>query len=222
MSHFTIEENDPEKADKFARYEIEYNLYADRKKAGKAKGKLVSDGYDGGWLVEFDSKAVPDKCNIAVSLGYNPYPREEKLELIDSDKKLGHAFVNANKQFKVISSIQEVTRIDIDGDQKSEYIVLVVDPKSNFAARCLMTSNMETVSYLKVFHEKVGTSEKDFLKFVEDEMSKDSEEIADINNDGIMEIIENMPVYEESLVNIYTFNNGKFDGSFINMCSLKP
>ena len=48
-----------------------------------------------------------------------------------------------------------------------------------------------------------------------------SSEIIDIDNDGIMEIIMQIPSYEGLLFEVFKYNNGNFDGEFITEASFQ-
>ena len=51
---------------------------------------------------------------------------------------------------------------------------------------------------------------------------QDSSEIIDINNDGIMEILMELPCYEGFVFRSFTYKNGAFSGDFITNSSLQP
>ena len=130
----------------------------------------------------------------------------------------GNVITEINNKFNVNSETKELCSTDLDGDGESEYIALVMDEKKDFFAKCLLDSNYNIISYLTVFNEKY----KDFTSLVTGYNLLDSGEIIDINNDGIMEILVDLPIYEGFSYKVFTYKNGEFDGDFINKCSLKP
>lgn len=46
--------------------------------------------------------------------------------------------------------------------------------------------------------------------------------VIDIDNDGIMEIVAELPSYEGFAFNVSEYNKGEFYGSYINECNIIP
>ncbi|UWG96235.1 hypothetical protein LPY66_15195 [Dehalobacter sp. DCM] len=204
----------------YLKYEREYYLYSDGTYIGRANGKIEGRGLDYYWQVVFPSE-IGKKYEVAISNSYNPYPRRFEYIASDFPKEFdenSEVIREINKKYNVNSCVKEVCRVDLDGNGKDEFLILVVDYVNNFFTKCLVDSNYHIVSYLTVFNEKYEY----FDELVKDCDVFSSGEIIDINNDGIMEIIVDLPCYEGLLFKIFTYNNGNFVGDYITNTSLKP
>lgn len=216
-----IKETDPEKKEQlYSKYEREYYLYSNNSLVGKADGKLEERGFDYYWQVTF-----PDELNyeyeVAISDSYNPYPRK----IVNTDSNFAEEFDangkvlnEINNKFNVNSMVKELSRIDLDDDGKDEFLALAVDKNNYFFAKCLIDSDYQIVSYLTVFKEK----HDDFDELVMNYDLFNSGEIFDMDNDGIMEVLVNLPSYEGLSFKAFKYKQGSFDGDFITETSIKP
>lgn len=201
------------------KYEKEYYLYSNNKFIAKAAGKVEGSGLDSYWKVVFPSNT--NKYEVAISESFSPYPRKIVFTTSHFKKEFddkGNIVSKINNKFGVSCKIKELVSIDLDGNGKNEYLALFIDEKSNFFAKCLIDSKYSIISYLTIFKESCAN----FNGTVDNYDLKNGNEIIDINDDGIMEIIVDMPSYEGNIFKVFTYKNGKFDGDFINNASFQP
>lgn len=203
------------------KYEQEYSIYSNGKFLGKAIGKTEGRGLDYYWDVSFDTEYGYEMALFGIN---NPYPREIKniepgipIEFKENERVSNEL----NSRFNVQSRISELTIVDLDGNGTNEYIALFVDKKNYFFTKCLIDSSFNIISYLTVLKEKENelVDWENFFKYYN---LQNSGEIIDINNDGIMEIILDNPIYEGFDFKVFTYKDGKLDGEFINMASIQP
>ena len=210
------------------KYNISYYLYNDGEFSAAAVGDLQEYTYENHWIVRFGNIDEPEeyKHQIAISQDYNPYPRTPVITADGFAQEFlsGSAISNQiTAKFEVYAKITELCTIDLEGNGTNEYIALFVDEDNNFFARCLINSSYEIVSYLTCFQDPfdnpaVLESDRLIYSYNLDKYH----EIADINNDGLMEILTYIPQYEGSMFKISAYDNGEFDGDFITWCSLVP
>lgn len=188
-----------------AKYEIKYYNYENGKYKGETEGKLEQT-YEGVGSVDNTSK-------IAMSQKYNAIPRKYKsyTDGTEIPKQLEEFFD---------CQIFEVQSIDLDGDNKEEYIVAYGNggfsgeenkgKYSNFSEIILLNSNFDKVATLvkakDQFQQEKGTITNDYYCDLE------NVEYIDIDNDNVMEILVDTNVYEGVGVNIYKYQNGKISG----------
>lgn len=214
------ETDSSKKQELYSKYEREYYLYSNGAFLGKANGKIEGRGLDYYWNVIIS----PDQqYEVALSKQYNPYPRQMTLINSNFPKEFnidGKVFKSVNNQFNVSATIRELYKVDIDGDNKDEYIALAVDEQSYFFAKCLIDSDLNVAAYLTVFKGKPKYG--DFQDLLKNYNLKDSGEIIDINNDGVMELLLRLPSYEGFNFKVFTYKNKVFDGAFITKASIDP
>ena len=216
------------------KYETEYFLYSDGAFLGRAKGK-IEEGSPYCWDIYFP--AIKYDHEIEISQKYNPYPREISYIKDNFQKefdKSSEVISLIDKQFEVHAVIKEMICTDLDNDGKKEYLGMFVDKKKCFFTKCLIDSNNKIISYVLAYQapaEKVEQAKSEwdefnasewFDGFIEEYNLQSSGEIVDINNDKIMEIIVELPVYDGFNFKVFTFNNGKFDGEFITKSNVFP
>ncbi len=188
-----------------AKYEIKYYNYENGKYKGETEGKLEQT-YEGVGSVDNTSK-------IAMSQRYNALPRKYKsyTDGTEIPKQLEEFFD---------CQIFEVQSIDLDGDNKEEYIVAYGNGSfsgeenkgkySNFSEIILLNSNFDKVATLvkakDQFQQEKGAITNDYYCDLE------NVEYIDIDNDNVMEILVDTNVYEGVGVNIYKYQNGKISG----------
>lgn len=201
----------------YNKYEREYYLYSDGALIGQSNGKIEERGLDYSWDISFGQE-FDNKVEVAISKQFNPYPRQITNISSDFNKEFeidGKVFKAVNNQFNVSATIREITKVDIDGEGKDEYIALAVDEQSYFFAKCLIDSDFNVVAYLTVFKGKPQFADFDrILKY------KYPCEIIDIDNDGVMEILLSLPTYEGFEYRIFKYKNRVFDGPFITRASV--
>lgn len=203
----------------YSKYETKYYLYSDGKYLGSAQGKIEGRGLDYCWEVNFPEKY--NQAEVAISEKFNTYPRQINYMTSDFPKEFsagGKILNQIDNQFKVNSKIKELCYVDLDGDYKEEYLAWVEDERNNFFAKCLVNSKLEIIAYVTVFQTKV----ENFEEIAKACNLKDAGEIIDINNDGIMEILVELPSYEGFDYRVFTYKNGIFNGEFITKCIVTP
>lgn len=188
------------------KYEIKYYNYENGKYKGETKGKLEQT-YEGVGSVSNTSK-------IAMSQKYNAIPRKYK-SYTDGTK--------IPKQLEEFFDCQifEVQSIDLDGDNKDEYIIAYGNggfsgeenkgKYSNFSEIILLNSNFDKVATLvrakDQFQQEGDTITNDYY------CDLNNVEYIDIDNDNVMEILVDTNVYEGIGVNVYKYQNGKISGN---------
>lgn len=187
------------------KYQIKYYNYEKGKYKGETKGKLEQT-YEG-------VGSVLNTSRIAMSQKYNAIPRKYKsyTDGTEIPKQLEEFFD---------CQIFEVQSIDLDGDNKEEYIVAYGNggfsgegnkgKYSNFSEIILLNSNFDKVATLvkakDQFQQEGDTITNDYYCDLE------NVEYIDIDNDNVMEILVDTNVYEGVGVNIYKYQNGKISG----------
>jgi hypothetical protein len=199
------------------KYSREYYLYSNQQFLGKENGIAEIRGYDYYWEVNFQNL---DNFEVAISQPYNPYPR--KVTDIYSEFALEPGnfctvISEVNNRFGVTCEITELLSVDLDGNGNDEYFIMLCDRESHFFAKCLLNPKYKIISYLTVVHEE----DEEYDYTIEEFRMQNSSEIIDIDNDGIMEIIMQIPSYEGLLFEVFKYNNGNFDGKFITEASFQ-
>ncbi len=199
------------------KYTREYYLYSNQQFLGKENGIAEIRGYDYYWEVNFQNLG---NFEVAISQPYNPYPR--KVSDISSEFALEPGnfctvISEVNNRFGVTCEITELLSVDLDGNGNDEYFIMLCDRESYFFAKCLLNPEYKIISYLTVVREE----DEEYDYTIEEFRMLNSSEIIDIDNDGIMEIIMQIPSYEGLLFEVFKYNNGDFDGEFITEASFQ-
>lgn len=195
------------------KYNTTYYNYENGKEQGITQGKFENETYEGTAQVENVKK-------IATSKEYNIIPRkyENIMEIPEEIKK----------SLKYTSL--EMQAIDLDGDGKKEYVVCYnlnytsgeTEDRQPVASSgiILLDSNYQKIADLITLEEGFWSGRKKennkiFLK-------TSDVEYLDIDKDGIMEIVINIPQYEGTSISIVKYNNGKIDGETGIKASVLP
>lgn len=145
---------------------------------------------------------------IAISEDYNAIPRQS-IKLDEIPEQL---------QDMMDYPVLEIEKVDLDGDEKEEYIVCTnVDyargeigdgePEASSDVM-LFDSDFNKVSDLVTIKDGFTSPEKDEKAF----LSLDRILYVDIDKDGVMEILIDVPTYEEMELDIFKYTNGKLEG----------
>lgn len=199
------------------KYNIKYYNYENGQYKGETKGVFgKEETYEGQSIVSNVSK-------IAISKKYNAIPRKYRnwtQKEIETHQKI--------KNYEKIK-IQE---IDLDGDNKLEYIVNVQedikkgDLKDNSAT-------IDANSYITIYDSNFN-KKADLVKlenaFIDGEkkqenkvfLSIDDVEYIDIDNDGKMEILIELPSWEGVNYSLLKYDNGKIYGKVNYQVRLEP
>jgi hypothetical protein len=214
----------PEIRDK---YERDYYLYSDGEYKGIAKGIARGRGLDYGFEVCFfdDDQEIEGYIEeLAISANYNPYPRTVSYSMSDFPETLskdGSIVKQVNSEFGVECETKEMCRVDLDGDGTDEYLAYLVDTNNYFYTKCLLNSNFKIIAYITVLN--YGYIEGvDWPELFDNCGLSNSGEIADVNNDEVMEILVELPAYEGFEFRVFSYKNGVFSGDYITKAPLLP
>ena len=195
------------------KYNTTYYNYENGKYEGITKGNFGEETYE-------DFSVVRNVNRIAMTQKYNAIPREYK-EIKELPEQL--------MDMADCSSV-DINEIDLDGDGKNEYIVCYT---VNYAQGEIGDGEPQASSGIMLFnydYEKIAdlvTLENGFWANIKEENNKiflslDDIEYIDIDNDGIMEIIIQIPAYETMELSIVKYSNNKIEGETDVKASLEP
>lgn len=188
------------------KYVITYYNYESFGFKDSKLGTLSEQVYDG--LVKIDNVG-----KIAISESYNAVPREIKIVnaiptlVSDKNSKIG----NYDSTKTIIT--------DLDGNGSEEYILILANKATGYSKITLMDSAGTKVADLAYIEKSKWES----VTTEEYHLSLDNVEIIDIDNDGIMEILVEIPKYEgDPSVSMLKYKNGELSGDTNIECSLLP
>ena len=198
------------------KYNTTYYNYENGKYLGETNGKVVENGID-------DTFVVDNVKKIAMSKKINAIPRtfteinqlpEELMDMADCTT------VNINS-------------IDLDGDGTEEKIVCwtASEAKGDFennepvaqSGIILFDSKYKKIADLVTLDDGFAASER--LEQSKVFLSLDDVEYLDIDNDGIMEIITELPQYESegpSELSVVKYNKGNLEGKTDIKANVRP
>jgi len=199
-AYLYMSEQNPQK------YNVTFYNYEQGRFAGTTVGRYKGD--TGGY------ESVENVKTFAFSKQYNVFPRsyvmlnELPIQLVDM----------------IDCSNIDVMEIDLDGDNKNEYIVCSQKDYSEYD-----TDSEEAVSSVVLLNsefEKIAdivTYTDDFIDGYKSYLSIDDITCIDIDEDGIMEILMDIPGWEWCTVKIVKYANGRiYEGSNIKAFSIAP
>ncbi len=203
MDEVTLQYIDSNSADK-DKYIITYYSYENYSFKESKLGTLSSQIYDG--LVKIDNVG-----KIALSEDYDAIPREVKvINTIPS-------IVTENNMHLVDYDMIKTLVVDLDGNQEQEYILILADKKTGISKIILVDANGKKVADLV----SIEKSKWDVATNVEYYLSISNVEVIDIDNDGIMEIVLEIPhATGNPTVSLLKYNNGELAGKTGIECSL--
>ena len=124
----------------------------------------------------------------------------------------------------------ELQSIDLDGDNKVEYILAYssfaspedydVEEYTNYSEILVLDNNFNKIATLASAQDQYW--EHDGIITDEFFLSLEDVEYIDIDNDNIMEILVDTNVYEGTGVNIYKYKNGSLVGNINDTISSLP
>ncbi len=194
-------DNTNDQADK---YVITYYNYENYSFKESKLGVLSSQLYEG--LVKVDNVG-----KIAISEDYEAIPREIKVvntvPTIVSDN---------NKKVADYDTVKTLI-VDLDGNQTEEYILVLANKTTGFSKIVLIDSKGSKVADLASI-EKSQWKKDSTAEYY---LTISNIDIIDVDNDGIMEILVEIPhATENSTVSLLKFNNGILQGKQDIKCSL--
>lgn len=186
------------------KYVITYNNYENYSYKDSTLGVLSSQLYEG--LVKIDNVG-----KIAISEDYDAIPRNIKvvntIPTIVSDN---------NKQTADYDTVKTLI-VDLDGNQTEEYILVLANKTTGFSKIVLVDSKGSKIADLASIEKSQWKKDSTVGYY----LSISNLDIIDIDNDGIMEILIEIPhATENSTVSLLKFNNGKLEGKTDIKCSL--
>jgi len=194
------------------KYNTEYYNYVDGKYTGKSMGIFGrTEAYDTFSFVESVEK-------IATSKKYNLFPREYKIL-----EKLPKELIEMAD-----SSNVEIMKIDLDGDNKTEYIVCNSIDYTGYDTNGENGEKVEGSSTIMLLNDEfkkiadLVTVNDDYIDEYANLRTIENINCFDIDNDGIMEIIIDIPVWEGMEVSIYKYSNGKVSGEINYEVGIQP
>lgn len=193
------------------KYNTKYYNYEDGKFEGTTEGEFGEETYEG-------CSVVSNVKRIAMTEKYDAIPREKTIV-----EELPEELSDLNACTTV-----DIHEIDLDGDEKLEHIVCytidvaAADSPSGKAvassAIALYDENYKKVEDLVVLDNGFWANLEDNKIF----LSLDKIEYIDIDKDGIMEILVDVPAYESSSVSVLKYKDGKLEGDVKFKASVLP
>lgn len=186
------------------KYVITYYSYENYRKKDSSLGILSSQVYDG--LAKID-----DVGKIAVSEDYEAIPRS--IKVVNTVPTI----VSDNNP--LISDYDSVKTLiaDLDGNGTDEYILILANKKTGFSKITAIDSKGAKIADLASIEKskwKKDTNTEYYL-------SISNIEIIDVDNDGIMEIVLEIPhATGNPTISLLKYNNGKLQGKTNIECSL--
>jgi len=190
-----------------SKYNTTFYNYFDSEYIGSTVGKFDEDSeeYEGYGFV----KNVEE---FSFSKKYNAFPRKANLLT-----QLPTQLSDMEGNYKNI----DIIAVDLDGDDKTEYIVRATydetifrvtdEPYYAYSIVKLLDSEYKEIATLVEIEDGFwdGIKSEDGKVFIE----RDDIKVIDVDDDGIMEIIICLPVWEGGMkVSIVKYNNGKIIG----------
>ena len=192
------------KKDESDKYVITYCSYENYSFKESKLGVFSSQLFDG--LVKIDSVG-----KIAISEDYNAIPRNVKvvntIPMIVSDN---------NPKVSDYDSIKTLI-VDLDGNGADEYILVLANKKTGYSKITLIDSKGTKVADLASIEKSKWKKDSNAEYY----LSISNIETIDVDNDGIMEIVLEIPhATGEPTVSLLKYNNGVLSGKTGIECSL--
>lgn len=194
-------DNTNDQADK---YVITYSNYENYSYKDSKLGVLSSQLYEG--LVKIDSVS-----KIAISEDYDAIPRTIKvvntIPTIVSDNN------NKVADYDTVKTLI----VDLDGNQTDEYILVLANKTTGFSKIVLIDSKGTKVADLTSIEKSQWRKDSTAEYY----LSLNNIDIIDVDNDGIMEILIEIPhATGNSTVSLLKYRNGDLQGKQDIKCSL--
>ena len=182
------------KIDESDKYVITYYSYEHYSYKDSKLGTFSTQLYDG--LVKIDGVG-----KVAISENYEAIPRDVKvINTVPS--------VITNTGFNDYDTVKTIIT-DLDGNGVEEYIVIFANKKSGYSKISFYDSKGSFVDDLASIEKskwRKGSNAEYYL-------SIDNVDILDVDNDGIMELLVEIPhATGDSTVSLLKYNNGKLTG----------
>ena len=196
------------------KYNIDYYNYSNNEFSGVSRGEFGKE-------IAYENYSFVDNVEeIATSKKFNLIPREiTKIEDIPEKIK--------SKDNEIKTTL---AKIDLDGDNKFEYIAVTTKKFDvNLSEEFIQPGVMEYFSSVILYNENFEkidtliTINDDYADSYEYFIDIDKIKFLDIDNDGIVEILVEFPIWEGPAgVSIYKYNKGKLEGDIEYTASITP
>lgn len=194
-------DNTNDEADK---YVITYNNYENYSYKDSTLGVLSSQLYEG--LVKIDNVG-----KIAISEDYDAIPRSIKVV-----NTVPTVVSDNNKQVGDYDTVKTLI-VDLDGNQTEEYILVLANKTTGFSKIVLIDSKGTKIAELASIEKSQWKKDSTAGYY----LSISNIDIIDVDNDGIMEILIEIPhATGNSTVSLLKFRNGELLGKKEIKCSL--
>lgn len=208
-----------------------YDVYIDDMKKGTATGGLPIDSMTGVTLTEdkyipgfdvielFDENKQKVKYDIAVHADWNLYPREYFFKSNDQDfyRDLVTTILAAEGLDVPDISLKQVIRVDLDGDGTEE-VLISANNTVNGQFEQVKKGDYAICIFRKLMGDKVEDQvvEKDIRLEEEQETTLyrnlfSIESVADLDGDGIMEVVLRSWYYEGEGWAVYKLKDGRLE-----------
>lgn len=192
------------KSDKSDKYVITYYSYANYSKKDSSLGTLSSEAYDG--LAKIDNVG-----KIAISEDYDAMPRSVKVV-----NTVPTIVSDSNPKLADYDSIKTLIA-DLDGNGTDEYILILANKTTGFSKITAIDSKGTKIADLASI-EKSKWKQDSTTEYY---LSISNVEIIDVDNDGIMEIVLEIPhATGNPTISLLKYNNGELSGKTNIECSL--
>ncbi len=186
------------------KYVITYYSYENYSKKDSSLGMLSSQVYDG--LAKIDGVG-----KIAISEDYEAIPRSIKVV-----NTVPTVVSDNNAEIKDFDTIKTLIA-DLDGNGTDEYILILTNRTTGFSKIMAIDSQGKKIADLASIEKskwKKDTNAEYYL-------SISNVEIIDVDNDGIMEIVLEIPhATGNPTISLLKYNNGVMQGKTDIKCSL--
>lgn len=189
------------------RYEVKYYNYSKNRELKSSTGKFEEETYEGYAIVDEVEK-------FAVSEDYDLLPRQSK-KLKNLPEKLN----DLESKYTDV----EIEEIDLDGDYKLEYIlsakkIVDEDDVREITSKIqLLDSDLNVIATLASWNASKETGDANNLTLDLNDVM-----YFDLNEDGKMEILIELPGYESTSVGVYRFMDGVVYGENNFKVTLTP
>lgn len=188
------------------KYVITYYNYENFGFKESKLGTLSEQIYDG--LIKIDNVG-----KIAISENYDAIPRDIKIvnsiptSILDKNTKIGEF------------DSKKTIIVDLDGNGTEEYVLILANKVTGYSKITLFDSTgtkVADLAYIEKSKWEIATTEEYYL-------SLSNVNIIDVDNDGIMEILIEIPIYEgDPSISLLKYKNGELVGNTNIECSLLP
>lgn len=186
------------------KYIITYYSYENYSFKESKLGIFSSQLYDG--LVKMDNVG-----KVAISEDYNAIPRNVKVV------NTVPTIVSENNAKLVDYDSIKTLIVDLDGNGTDEYILILANKSTGFSKITLIDSKGSKVADLASIEKSKWKKDSG----VEYYLSINNVEVIDVDNDGIMEIVVEIPhATGDSTVSLLKYSNGVLSGKTGIECSL--